>query len=61
MLPEREPVLFSQAMKAAQVLLASKPEEENNLLKILVNKLGDPSRKVGLFLDAFRKYWLHSQ
>ena len=37
-----------QAMKACQVLLASKPEEEATLLKILVNKLGDPSRKVQL-------------
>jgi ribosome biogenesis protein MAK21 len=29
-----------------QVLLAAKPEQERALLRTLVNKLGDPSRKV---------------
>jgi len=35
-----------KALKAAYELLAAKPEHEAQLLTILVNKLGDPNRKV---------------
>eukprot|EP00240_Pyramimonas_obovata_P005148 CAMPEP_0118950608 /NCGR_PEP_ID=MMETSP1169-20130426/51692_1 /TAXON_ID=36882 /ORGANISM="Pyramimonas obovata, Strain CCMP722" /LENGTH=428 /DNA_ID=CAMNT_0006897491 /DNA_START=18 /DNA_END=1301 /DNA_ORIENTATION=- len=38
--------LKDKAMKASKVLLAAKPEQERALLRTLVNKLGDPSRKV---------------
>jgi ribosome biogenesis protein MAK21 len=35
-----------KALKASYELLAAKPELEVKLLTILVNKLGDPNRKV---------------
>lgn len=35
-----------KALKAAYELLAAKPELEGQLLTIVVNKLGDPSRKI---------------
>ena len=35
-----------KALKAAYELLAAKPEAEARLLALLVNKLGDPNRKV---------------
>jgi hypothetical protein len=35
-----------KALKAAFELLAAKPEAEARLLRLLVNKLGDPNRKV---------------
>ena len=35
-----------KALKAAYELLAAKPELEGRLLTILVNKLGDPNRRV---------------
>ena len=38
--------LKDKALKAAAALLAAKPEGEARLLSILVNKLGDPSRKL---------------
>ena len=40
--------LKDKAMKASKVLLAAKPEQERALLRALVNKLGDPVRKVRL-------------
>ena len=36
----------SKAIKALGTLLAAKPEQEARLLAALVNKLGDPSRKL---------------
>jgi hypothetical protein len=45
--------LKDKALKAAAALLGAKPEGEARLLALLVNKLGDPSRrlasKVGLY------------
>ena len=38
--------LKQRAMKTAFTLLKTKPEQESRLLSILVNKLGDPSRKI---------------
>ena len=38
--------LKDKALKAAAALLAAKPEGEARLLTALVNKLGDPSRKL---------------
>ena len=38
--------LKDRALKAAAALLAAKPEGEARLLAALVNKLGDPSRKL---------------
>jgi ribosome biogenesis protein MAK21 len=35
-----------KALKAAYDLLAAKPELEGQLLELLVNKLGDPNRRV---------------
>ena len=35
-----------KALKAAHELLAAKPEQEARLLTIMVNKLGDPSRRM---------------
>lgn len=35
-----------KALKAAAELLAAKPEAEARLLAVIVNKLGDPSRRV---------------
>jgi heme oxygenase len=40
--------LKNKSIKSAQVLLARKPEQEHALLRVLVNKLGDPARKVSL-------------
>ncbi|KAI9735285.1 MAG: hypothetical protein M1834_001876 [Cirrosporium novae-zelandiae] len=36
----------SRAINFVQELLAEKPEQEANLLRLLVNKLGDPSKKI---------------
>ena len=38
--------LKQRAIKTAFALLKAKPEQEQRLLSILVNKLGDPSRKI---------------
>ena len=38
--------LRERAVKAIYVLLRNKAEQESQLLRALVNKLGDPSRKV---------------
>ena len=38
--------LRNKALGTVYDLLAAKPEEEHRLLPILVNKLGDPSKKV---------------
>jgi ribosome biogenesis protein MAK21 len=38
--------LREKAIKCAYALLAAKPELESKLLMLIVNKLGDPSRKV---------------
>jgi ribosome biogenesis protein MAK21 len=35
-----------KALKAAHELLAAKPEQEAKLLQLLVNKLGDPCRRM---------------
>ena len=40
------PILKEKALKSAYALLKAKPEGERQLLNILVNKLGDPSRKI---------------
>lgn len=38
--------LKDKTLKAIATLLAAKPEQEAHLLAALVNKLGDPSRKL---------------
>lgn len=38
--------LKEKTLKAIAQLLAAKPEQEAHLLAALVNKLGDPSRKL---------------
>ncbi|KAJ5832295.1 hypothetical protein N7474_000606 [Penicillium riverlandense] len=37
----------SRAVSYVYELLKEKPEQESNLLRLLVNKLGDPSKKIG--------------
>lgn len=37
----------SRAVSYAYELLKERPEQESNLLRLLVNKLGDPSKKIG--------------
>ena len=50
------PFLKERAVKAAYTLLLRKPEQERALLRLLVNKLGDPERKVA----SKAGYLLHS-
>jgi len=40
------PHLRSEAVNTSYKLLAEKPEGEKDLLKVIVNKIGDPERKV---------------
>lgn len=53
---DRLPFLKEKAVKTIYELLKSKPEQERRLLSALVNKLGDPERKVasnaGYFLSC---------
>lgn len=44
--------LKDKALKAIAQLLAAKPEQEARLLAALVNKLGDPSRKLASKVTA---------
>ena len=48
--------LKQRAMKTSFSLLKSKPEQESRLLSILINKLGDPARKIASNVV----YFLHS-
>lgn len=43
------------AMSTVKDLLTSKPEQENKLLEMLVNKLGDPSTKVSTYAVTLLK------
>jgi len=43
--------LKEKALKAIAQLLLAKPEQEARLLSALVNKLGDPSRKLASKVD----------
>lgn len=44
--------LKEKALKAIAQLLLAKPEQEARLLSALVNKLGDPSRKLASKVDS---------
>ncbi len=44
---ESLPYFKRACIQAAHELLAAKPEKEKRLLSLLVNKLGDPDRKIG--------------
>jgi hypothetical protein len=44
---ESLPYFKRACIQAVQELLSKKPEQEKRLLHILVNKLGDPNRKIG--------------
>jgi ribosome biogenesis protein MAK21 len=43
---DTQPFLREKSLKTVFMLLKSKPEQERRLLSALVNKLGDPERKV---------------
>ena len=44
---ESLPYFKRACIQAVQELLSKKPEQEKRLLFVLVNKLGDPDRKIG--------------